>query len=66
MPGKILILNTDFENYKTYYINCIKGKGFDELLKGIFDHFKNQIINDENLANIKNLSMPIENFQPII
>ena len=58
--------NTDFENYKTYYINCIKGKGFDELLKGIFDHFKNQIINDENLANIKNLSMPIENFQPII
>ena len=27
---------TDFENYETYFINCINGKGFDKLLKGIF------------------------------
>ena len=57
--------NTDFENYKTYFINCINGKGFDELLKGIFEHFEKHIIKDEDLANIKNLSMKIENFNKL-
>ena len=57
--------NTDFENYKTYFINCINGKGFYELLKGIFEHFEKYIIKDEDLANIKNLSMKIENFNKL-
>ena len=57
--------NTDFENYKKYFINCINGKGFDELLKGIFEHFEKHIIKDEDLANIKNLSMKIENFNKL-
>ena len=57
--------DTDFEKYKTYYINCIKGKGFDELLKGIFSQFEKNIIIDADLAKIKDLSMPIENFNKL-
>ena len=57
--------DTDFENYKTYYINCIKGKGFDELLKGIFEHFEKHIIKDADLSNIKNLSMSTDNFNKL-
>ena len=57
--------NTDFENYKTYYINCIKGNGFDELLTGIFSHFEKNLIIDADLAKIKDLSMPIENFNKL-
>ena len=53
---------TDFENNKTYYINCLKGKGFDQLLKGIFEEFKNHIIKDDDLDKIKDFSMPIDKF----
>ena len=57
--------DTDFENYQTYYINCIKGKGFNELLKGIFLQFAIHIISDDNLSNIKNLSMPTDEFNKL-
>ncbi len=29
--------NTDFEQNKTYFINCINGNGFSELLSGIYE-----------------------------
>ena len=29
--------NTDFEKNKTYFINCINGNGFNELLSGIYE-----------------------------
>ena len=54
--------NTDFEKYKTYFINCLNGKGFEDLLKGIFDHFKNYLIKEDDLLKIKDLSMPIQDF----
>ena len=56
---------TDFENYETYFINCINGKGFDKLLKGIFSIFQKYLIIDANLAKIKDFSMPIEIFNKI-
>lgn len=31
---------TDFEKYKTYFINCVNSKGFDLLLNGIFEKYK--------------------------
>ena len=54
--------NTDFEKYKTYFINCLNGKGFEDLLKGIFDHFKNYLIKDDDLLKIQDSSMPIQDF----
>ena len=55
---------TDFENYKTYCINCINGKGFDELLKGIFNHYEKYINEDNNvLLSIKNSSITLINLQ---
>ena len=44
--------NTDFENNKTFFINCINGNGFKELLTGIFEHYQNSLISKENLEKI--------------
>ena len=57
--------DTDFEKYKTFFVNCIKGYGFDQLLKGIYEEFKKHIIKDEDLINIKNLTMPVANFNQL-
>ena len=54
--------NTDFEKYDTYYINCLNGKGFDELLCGIFKMYEKYIIKDEDLNKIKDNSMNYETF----
>ena len=54
--------DTDFENYETYFINCINGKGFDILLKGIYKKYEKNIIKDLDLIKIKDYSMPIEEF----
>ena len=53
---------TDFEKYETYFINCINGKGFDILLKGIYKKYEKNIIKDLDLIKIKDYSMPIEEF----
>ena len=53
---------TDFENYETFCINCINGKGFNTLLKGIFSKYEKYIIKDDDLSRIKDYSMPMEEF----
>ena len=45
---------TDYANYETYFINCLLKKGFDELLNGIYEKYKNYIISKDNLSKIKN------------
>ena len=54
--------NTDYEKYDTYYINCLNGKGFEELLTGIFKMYEKYIISDEDLSKIKDNSMKYETF----
>ena len=52
----------DFQNYDTYFINCINGNGFDQLLQGIFNRYKKYIIKDKDLSDIFDLSMPTLQF----
>ena len=52
----------DFQNYDTYFINCINGNGFDQLLQGIFNRYKKYIIKDKDLSDILDLSMPTLQF----
>ena len=54
--------DTDYEKYETYFINCINGKGFEALLKGIFSNYEKNIIKDSDLLKIKDYSMPIDEF----
>ena len=56
---------TDFEKYPTFCINCIKGKGFDNLLEGIYEQYKKNIISDGDLKDIKSCSLTQENFNKI-
>jgi GTP-binding protein EngB required for normal cell division len=55
--------NTDFENNKTFFINCINGNGFKELLTGIFEHYQNSLISKENLEKINENTMNKEVFK---
>ena len=48
---------TDFENYSTFCINCINGKGFDKLLQGIYDYYKGNIVSQQALNMIKTCSL---------
>ena len=57
--------NTDFENNKTFFINCINGNGFKELLTGIFEHYQNSLISKENLEKINENIMNKEDFQKL-
>ena len=57
--------NTDFKDYKTFYINCITKRGFDELLEGIYEQFKKNIISDQNLEKLKNGTMEQEAFNEL-
>ena len=57
--------DTDFKDCKTFYINCITKRGFDELLQGIYEEFKKYIISDENLDNLKNGIMKQEDFNSL-
>ena len=52
----------DFQNYDNYYINCINGNGFDQLLEGIYKYFKKYIIKENDLNSIRDLTMPTEQF----
>ena len=56
---------TDFEKYKTYFINCINSKGFENLLTGIYNSYKSNIINDIDLENIRNCSLSQEDFNKL-
>ena len=55
----------DFENYDTYYINCINGNGFPQLLQGIFNQFNKYIIKEQDLNSIRNLTMPTQKFNDL-
>ena len=57
--------NTDFEKNKTYFINCINGNGFNELLSGIYEEYKNSLISNDDLENIKKMTMKNEDFQKL-
>ena len=54
--------DTDFKDYETFFINCINGKGFEALLKGIYSKYEKNIIKDSDLLKIKDYSMPIDKF----
>ena len=54
---------TGFEKFETYFINCISGKGFDELLNGIYEKYKSNIIRNDDLDKIKNHSLSEEEFR---
>ena len=56
---------TKYEKFKTYCINCLNGKGFDLLLKGIYEMYKNNIIKEDDLDKIKNHSLGEEDFKTI-
>ena len=57
---------TDYAKYETYFINCILKKGFDELLTGIHNKFKDYIISFEDLSKIKNNAICEEEVNKII
>jgi len=57
---------TDYADYETYFINCILKKGFDELLSGIYNKFKDYIISNEDLSKIKDNTTKEEIFNQII
>ena len=56
---------TEFEKFSSYCINCLSGKGFDLLLKGIYEEYKNNTIKNDDLDKIKNHSVGEEDFQNI-
>ena len=45
-----------------YAINCITGRGFDQLLKGIYEQYKSNIIKNDDLDRIKNNTLSEEEF----
>jgi len=47
---------TDYANYETYFINCLLKKGFDELLTGIYEQFKDNIISYDDLSKMKDIA----------
>ncbi len=56
---------TDYEKYETYLINCIKKKGFDDLLGGIFNKYKEYIISNDDLKKMKDNSINEEDFKKL-
>ena len=45
--------NPEFKESSSFFINCLKGKGFSSLLKGIYSYYKKYIIKDSDLSEIK-------------
>ena len=54
---------TKYEKSDTYCINCITGKGFDKLLNGIYEKYKNNLIKEDDLKKIKDHSLNEEQFK---
>ena len=57
---------TDFEKYKTYFINCVNSKGFDLLLDGIFEKYKKNIIPENYLKEIEKCDIEQSDFNKLI
>ena len=57
--------NTDFEQNKTYFINCINGNGFSELLSGIYEQYKNSLISNNDLEKLRQINLKNEDFLKI-
>jgi len=57
---------TDYAKYKTYFINCLLKKGFDKLLKGIYEKYKDNIISKDDLSKMKDNATSEEEFNKII
>ena len=45
--------DTVYQNFETYFINCLNCKGFDELLEGIYNKFSYCIIKYEDMELLK-------------
>ena len=54
-----------FKDNKTFCINCVSKEGFNELLKGIYNEYKDYLISDENIEKLKNNSITEEEFDKI-
>ena len=49
--------NTDYEKYDTYFINCIKKRGINELFDRILEEWNKYMISIDELSNIRNDSI---------
>jgi hypothetical protein len=54
-----------FKDNKTFCINCLSKEGFNELLKGIYNEYKDYLISDENIEKMQNNSITEEEFDKI-
>jgi len=57
---------TKYYKYETYFINCLFKKGFDELLNGIYEKYKDNIISKDDLSRMKDNTTSEEEFNKII
>ena len=57
--------DTAYADFKTYFINCLNYKGFDNLLEGIGNHFSAYIVNDEDMEKLKNATIEENHFKNI-
>jgi GTPase Era involved in 16S rRNA processing len=57
---------TNYAKYETYFINCLLKKGFDKLLTGIYNKYKDNIISDDDLSKMKDITTNEEEFNKII
>jgi len=57
--------DTVYANFKTYFINCLNYKGFDNLLKGLLTYFSNYIVKDTDLEDLKNATIDEKHFKDI-
>ena len=49
--------DTVYVNFKTYFINSLNYKGFDNLLKRLEKHFSTYYVNDKDLEDLKNATL---------
>ena len=49
--------NTLYEKYETYFINCIKKRGINELFDRILEEWNKYMISIDELSNIRNDSI---------
>ena len=54
-----------YQNFETYFINCLNCNGFDKLLEAIFIKFKKFIINENDLKMLENATIKEEYFKSI-
>ena len=57
--------DTVYANFKTYFINCLNYKGFDNLLKGLLTYFSTYIVKDTDLEDLKNATIDEKHFKDI-